>query len=184
MSKAERGDTRARIQEIALELFAERGYDHTSLREIADRLGVTKAALYYHFQSKEEIIEATGAEFLAELDELVAWASKEPLAHLRKRELLERYSGIVSRRWQFMRFFQQNPTVAQSRSSFAQFKDRIDQLMDLMTEGGSSIRDRLRARLSLVGMHLAHSGFTNDDATFEERTEAALDLAMELIDHP
>ncbi|HEX6487275.1 MAG TPA: helix-turn-helix domain-containing protein, partial [Candidatus Dormibacteraeota bacterium] len=36
-----RGDTRARIQQIALELFAEHGYERTSLREIAERLGVT-----------------------------------------------------------------------------------------------------------------------------------------------
>ena len=48
-----RGDTRARIQQVALELFAERGYDKTSLREIAERLDVTKAALL-HFKSKEE----------------------------------------------------------------------------------------------------------------------------------
>ena len=49
-----RGDTRVRIQQVALELFAEQGYERTSLREIAERLGVTKAALYYHFKSKEE----------------------------------------------------------------------------------------------------------------------------------
>src|SRR5262249_12854805 len=42
------GGTRERIQAIALELFAEQGYEKTSLREIAERLGVTKAALYYH----------------------------------------------------------------------------------------------------------------------------------------
>src|SRR5215475_13717231 len=51
--EAPRGDTRERIQSIALELFAEQGYEKTSLREIAERLGVTKAALYYHFRSKE-----------------------------------------------------------------------------------------------------------------------------------
>src|SRR5215469_16465337 len=50
-----RGGTRERIQAIALELFAEQGYEKTSLREIAERLGVTKAALYYHFKSKEDI---------------------------------------------------------------------------------------------------------------------------------
>ena len=49
-------DTRDRILETALDLFIERGYDKTSLREIAERVGVTKAALYYHFSSKEEII--------------------------------------------------------------------------------------------------------------------------------
>ncbi|HWM38542.1 MAG TPA: helix-turn-helix domain-containing protein, partial [Streptomyces sp.] len=45
-----RGNTRQRIQDVALELFAQRGYDKTSLREIAEHLDVTKAALYYHFK--------------------------------------------------------------------------------------------------------------------------------------
>jgi len=53
-----RTDTRARVQQVALELFAERGYEKTSLREIAERLGVTKAALYYHFKSKEDIVHS------------------------------------------------------------------------------------------------------------------------------
>jgi AcrR family transcriptional regulator len=51
-----RGETREAILDIALELFNEQGYEKTSLREIADRLGVTKAALYYHFEKKEDIL--------------------------------------------------------------------------------------------------------------------------------
>jgi AcrR family transcriptional regulator len=50
--------TRERILDVAAELFGEHGYDATSLREIAERLGFTKAALYYHFKSKEEILLA------------------------------------------------------------------------------------------------------------------------------
>jgi AcrR family transcriptional regulator len=50
--------TRDRILDIALDLFTENGYDQTSLREIAERLSLTKAALYYHFASKEEIFMA------------------------------------------------------------------------------------------------------------------------------
>jgi AcrR family transcriptional regulator len=53
-----RGDTRGRIQQVAVELFTEHGYEGTSLREIAERLDVTKAALYYHFKSKEDILLA------------------------------------------------------------------------------------------------------------------------------
>jgi len=48
-------DTRQRILDTALDLFIEQGFDKTSLREIAERVGVTKAALYYHFASKDEI---------------------------------------------------------------------------------------------------------------------------------
>lgn len=50
------GSTRERILDIALELFTERGYEKTSLRDISERLGTTKAALYYHFKSKADIL--------------------------------------------------------------------------------------------------------------------------------
>jgi AcrR family transcriptional regulator len=53
-----RGSTRERILNVALDLFIDQGYDKTSLREIADRLGFTKAALYYHFERKEDILLA------------------------------------------------------------------------------------------------------------------------------
>ena len=50
------GSTRERILEVALELFTEQGFDKTSLREVSERVGVTKAALYYYFPSKEQIL--------------------------------------------------------------------------------------------------------------------------------
>ena len=59
-----RSDTRARIQQVAVELFTEHGYEGTSLREIAERLDVTKAALYYHFRSKEDILSLACREFV------------------------------------------------------------------------------------------------------------------------
>ncbi len=51
-------NTRDRILDVALDLFIEKGYDKTSLREIAEQLGFTKAALYYHFESKGDILMA------------------------------------------------------------------------------------------------------------------------------
>jgi AcrR family transcriptional regulator len=56
--KEQSRSTRERILDVALELFVEKGFDKTSLREIAERLGFTKAALYYHFASKEDILMA------------------------------------------------------------------------------------------------------------------------------
>ncbi|MGA7174082.1 MAG: TetR/AcrR family transcriptional regulator [Candidatus Dormiibacterota bacterium] len=50
--------TRERILEAALDLFIEQGFDKTSLREVAERVGLTKAALYYHFRSKEELLSS------------------------------------------------------------------------------------------------------------------------------
>jgi AcrR family transcriptional regulator len=56
--RQEANSTRERILDVALDLFVTQGYDGTSLREIAEQLGVTKAALYYHFKSKEDILLA------------------------------------------------------------------------------------------------------------------------------
>jgi AcrR family transcriptional regulator len=69
--RAERRDTRAEILAVASELFVQQGYDATSLREISERLGITKAALYYHFESKEEILSALLAPVVGVLEELV-----------------------------------------------------------------------------------------------------------------
>ena len=71
MSDDIRSGTRARILEVAQKLFAERGYDGSSLREIAERVGVTKAALYYYFPSKEEIVRALADRLFAGIDVLL-----------------------------------------------------------------------------------------------------------------
>ncbi len=77
MPTPQKPSTRERILDIALELFSEQGYDKTSLRDIAERLGTTKAALYYHFERKEDILLALhlrlheiGRGVLVKLDEL------------------------------------------------------------------------------------------------------------------
>ena len=49
--------TKERILRIALELFAQNGYLGTSMNDIAGQLGFTKAALYKHYASKQEILD-------------------------------------------------------------------------------------------------------------------------------
>ena len=53
---AEVGNTRERILQVALDLFGRQGYSGTSIRDIANRMGMTKAAVYYHFPSKENLL--------------------------------------------------------------------------------------------------------------------------------
>jgi AcrR family transcriptional regulator len=70
--------TRARILAIASELFAERGYAGTSIADIAGRLGTTKAALYYHFRSKAEILDALLAKPVAAYARLLESGPRSP----------------------------------------------------------------------------------------------------------
>ena len=55
---ARTSDTKQRIQDAARELFAEQGVQRTSLQDIADKLGITKPALYYHFSSREDLVRS------------------------------------------------------------------------------------------------------------------------------
>ncbi|SMC03760.1 transcriptional regulator, TetR family [Sulfobacillus thermosulfidooxidans DSM 9293] len=54
-----------RLIEAATHLFAERGYDATSVAEIVEFAGVTKGALYHYFQSKEDLLEAIHRKFIS-----------------------------------------------------------------------------------------------------------------------
>ncbi len=56
MSANGRDETRQRVVRAARELFAENGFDNTTVREIADRVGLSDGALYYYFKSKREIL--------------------------------------------------------------------------------------------------------------------------------
>lgn len=73
--RSQGAETRERILDVAQELFTQHGYDKTSLRDIADRLGITKAALYYYFERKDDILlelhlrlHAMGTTLLDELE--------------------------------------------------------------------------------------------------------------------
>ncbi len=71
--------TKERIPEVSLALFAERGYAGTSMRDIADALGITKGALYRHYEGKEAILAAIVARMQA-LDTERAQAFAMPTA--------------------------------------------------------------------------------------------------------
>ncbi len=104
-------DTRQRILAVSGELFVEQGYDATSLREIAERLGVTKAALYYHFSSKDQILRALlepGNAIITELigrleaargseewAEVLAWAVHQVFENLDFFRLVERNHQVT-----------------------------------------------------------------------------------------
>jgi AcrR family transcriptional regulator len=75
-AKADAATTRQRILAIALDLFSEHGYAGTSIADIAGRLGTSKAALYYHFGSKAEIIEALLERPLATYAHLIEGAAQ------------------------------------------------------------------------------------------------------------
>ena len=84
---------KARIVSAAASLFAEHGVGGTSLQMIADAIGVTKAAVYHQFSTKEEIVIAVAEGELARLEAVLDAAAAEPGPDLARDALL---AGIVS----------------------------------------------------------------------------------------
>jgi TetR/AcrR family transcriptional regulator, cholesterol catabolism regulator len=79
--------TRLRIQQVALDLFCEKGYQSTSTRDVAAALGVQQGSLYYHIKNKEELLrEICHSSFLQVIEnaEAVVAASHDPLGRVRQ----------------------------------------------------------------------------------------------------
>ena len=75
--------------DAALDLFIEKGYDKTSLREIAEQLGFTKAALYYHFASKDDILMALHMRLHVFGRDALSKIGEAPVTLLEWRDLLD-----------------------------------------------------------------------------------------------
>jgi AcrR family transcriptional regulator len=183
-----RGDTRARIQQIALELFAEQGYERTSLREIAERLGVTKAALYYHFKSKEDIVRSFTEDYFDRLDALIAWGQSQPPSPQTGHELLERYIAIVMAGTEVFRFLERNQATLRGsdgtdggKHRFAQFRPRLDTLAEIITGPGASPRSRIRATTALFAASAACMFFTEDQPQCPDQDELRK-IVLEIAD--
>ena len=181
-----RGDTRARIQRVALELFAEQGYERTSLREIAERLGVTKAALYYHFKSKEDIVRSFSEDHFARLDALIAWAKEQPPGPATGREILDRYVTVLNDGSDVFRFLEQNQATLHSHESgkhrFEQFRPRLDALVELIAGRDASTRAKVRTAVAFFSTSACFIYFRGkDDLDPSELRKIVLEIADDLI---
>ncbi|HEY2673315.1 MAG TPA: helix-turn-helix domain-containing protein [Rugosimonospora sp.] len=180
----DQSDTRTRIQQVALELFTEQGYEATSLREIAERLGVTKAALYYHFKTKEDIVGSLVQDRLDALDMLLDWASTQPPGPELRREFVHRYAAELheGRHQEIMRFFERNQTALRDNPKSEQMRERMFDIIDILSSPGDPLVVRLRGSMAIFALHATWFVLRDPSVTDEQRQEAALQVALDLIE--
>ena len=181
-----RTDTRSRVQKVALELFAEQGYEKTSLREIAERLGVTKAALYYHFKSKEDIVRSFTEDHFTRMDSLIGWARQQPPGPATGHAILERYLTILIEGREVFRFLEQNQATLRSgddgKHRFEQFRPRLQALVDLIIGPHPTTRARIRATAAFFSISASLMLFRDQSDTSPEQLRAiVLEIADDLI---
>ena len=176
-----RSNTRQRIQDVALELFAEQGYEKTSLREIAETLDVTKAALYYHFKTKEDILISLFQDLTRPMDELIAWAQEQPRTLETKKEVLRRYNDALTQAAPLFRFMQENQATMRELSIGESFKDRMIAMLALFREPDAEMVDQVRCFSALFTLHAAMFALRDVEGDPEEKREAVLEVALDLI---
>jgi AcrR family transcriptional regulator len=164
--------TRDRILDIALDLFTEQGFDATSLRQIAERLGVTKAALYYHFESKDDILMALHMR-LHEFGRtaLLRMANEEePVTLELWGELLDEIVGeMLAQRTLFL-MHQRNEAALEKlhrEEHDAEHEDIQNQFRRLLADPRLPVRDRVRLAASFgvvfTGLFLTGDVFADVD---------------------
>ncbi|NIH87157.1 TetR/AcrR family transcriptional regulator [Amycolatopsis granulosa] len=176
-----RTDTRERIQQVALDLFVEHGYEKTSLREIAEHLGVTKAALYYHFRTKEDIVHSLIEDIGTAVDEIIEWARAHGEPATVRAEVLRRFSRLVQGQFgPVMRFMQDNQPALKELQAGHVLAERMKGLFALVVPDGAGTEDKLRARLALVALVLGNNPQFLEEEPAADSGEVALRVALEL----
>ncbi|MEU0571906.1 helix-turn-helix domain-containing protein [Nonomuraea sp. NPDC005983] len=179
-----REDTRTRIQEIALELFTEQGYEATSLREIAEKLGVTKAALYYHFKTKDDIVASLVDLRIAELEELLAWARAQPKTAETRREIILRYADQLrhSRYLEVARFLERNQTALRDHPKIIGMRETMMALVSELSDTDDALASRISRSMALFTLHAAKWMTQDESLTEEEISQASLEVALRLLE--
>ncbi|OLE28828.1 MAG: hypothetical protein AUG49_01260 [Catenulispora sp. 13_1_20CM_3_70_7] len=176
-----RTDTRQRIHQIALEVFSERGYDRATLREIAERLQITRPALYYHFKSKEDILASIHRDLALSLDGIIAWARTQPATAATRTQILTELSSLLAGPWgQFTQFAQANEAAMRNLTGASEFIERTATLTEFLRPS-DSIHGRIKARLALAALFMADARHDQLGGSDTARAQAALDVAAELI---
>jgi AcrR family transcriptional regulator len=178
-------DTKAEIRKVAIELFTERGYEATSLREIAERLGITKAALYYHFSSKESIVRAIFDAHLDALEELVTWAREQPPGPDLRVQAVDRMVELgLGGGMAAMKFAMANQHVVRELHQHQGRENafhRMTELFDILTGPDASVEEALRVRSALLSVNMVLMAARGLEATDAELAAAAQSIARQLI---
>ncbi|GAA1116205.1 helix-turn-helix domain-containing protein [Kitasatospora arboriphila] len=168
-------ETRAEILGVALDLFTEKGYEATSVRDISEALGVTKSALYYHFRNKEEIVASLVAERREEVRELAAWISAQPRTPGLVREAALRWiAGTTPERLAMMRLAQANqPVMRRLSEDAADVPGAFEEVVGLLVGEHADEQQRLAVRMAFDTVRAALLAAQGTAATDRDVLEAA-----------
>lgn len=143
--------TRAGIQSAALALFAARGYDATSLQDIADELELTKAAVYYHFPSKLELLQSICEPVYERVAAIIAEAAAQTSRQRRIDVVAEGFADLTVGRRATVSVLTADPVMHGRMKAASKMDDLLDQATRVIY-GDDPTPDQVLAVRAIAGV--------------------------------
>lgn len=181
---APRGFARERVLEAALSLFAEHGVNGTSLQMIADRLGVSKAAVYYQFHSKDEIALAVIQPVFDDMMRLVRIAEAMSTPEARREAAVSGMVEMAVRHRRVTAVFHGDPVIDGLVQSRAELQETIERLTGILLGPDPDAASRVCLSVLAAGIYGSATDPALNDVSDEELQRVLLDCAQRLLPAP
>ncbi|MCU1596013.1 MAG: transcriptional regulator [Frankiales bacterium] len=170
--------TREQVLAVALELFTVQGYDGTSLRQIAERLGFTKAALYYHFPAKDSLVIELTRPWLDAVSNLIALSHAGDGGVAERDRLLADYLDVFISHHAVLRFLNQDAGAHKHPDVGKRAQALVEALRQALTGPDADAAARVRVACALGVIH-AVAGL--DPAALPEARDTVLEAACTVL---
>jgi AcrR family transcriptional regulator len=142
----------ARIIAASLELFAHEGVGGTSLQMIADAIGVTKAAVYHQFKTKDDIVIAAAEAELARLEAVLDAAEAERSRTRARQAVLAGIVDLAVERRRTVNVILSDPVVLRFFAGHQRYLRVVDRLNDLLMGAGPGKDDHVQTALFMAAL--------------------------------
>jgi AcrR family transcriptional regulator len=157
-SEITRTAAQTRVLDAAIKLIAERGVSGTSLQMIADAMGVTKAAVYRQFKTKEEIVIAITEREMARLEDALESAEAERHGPRAREVLLDRMIDQAVDRRGVVSALQFDPVIIRLQAEYEPFQRFVERLYAALLGTEAGVEARLHAAMlsSAISVAVMH----------------------------
>ncbi|HTQ21318.1 helix-turn-helix domain-containing protein [Mycobacterium sp.] len=170
-----RTPTQLRTLNAALALFAEHGVSGTSLKMIAEATGVTKAAIFYQFKTKDDLVLAVAEMELVPLEEAVERAERQTSRARARDALLREVIDMAVDRRHFVSALQNDPVMIRMLANHEPLAELMERAYALILQDGR-LRSRVRIAImgAMIGAAVVHPLVANiDDKTLRRELRSA-----------
>jgi AcrR family transcriptional regulator len=172
-------DTRSRILDAALDVFSEHGFEGSTLQQVADRLGFTKAALYYHFRSKDDILGALVTPAITDLDSMLDRYTGTHDTPARRRQFMADYLDYLLRHRRLIAYISRDLATLAHPAMTTGSRERRERMEAMLAGDGLDFADQVRVAMAFGGIQAAIA--QNPDADTIQLREALLAAAAPLL---